>query len=71
MLDPAEEQIVIEPLIGPGAPGPGLTVTESIFTAELPQEFTAVTLTFPLDPAVALIVLVVEDPDQPPGKVQL
>ena len=67
-----DEQILVSPLIVPGVPGIEFTVTANVFAADEPQELFAFTEMFPpVDPAVAIIVSVVEVPDQPEGKVHV
>ena len=52
----------------PGVAGAVLTVTASVAGLEFPQVLLAVTETVPpLEPAVVLMLLVVEVPVQPPG----
>ena len=48
-----------------------LTVTENVCAAELPHKLFAVTVIVPLEPAVAVMLVVVLVPLQPPGKVQV
>ena len=60
------------PLIGPGVGSAAEAVTASVLGAELPQELLAVTDTVPpLAPIVAIIVLVVDVPVQPFGRVHV
>ena len=47
----------VGPLIAPGVEGTALTVTASVWGAELPQVLLAVTDTVPLEPAVAEIAV--------------
>ena len=66
------EQIVVVPVIVPGAAGAELTVIACVEAKLVPQPFVAVTDTFPLVAlAVAEIEFVVDVPVQPEGKVQL
>ena len=67
------EQIVVAPVIALGADGAELTtVTTLVEEVLVPQEFVAVTDTFPLVAlAVVEIEFVVDVPVQPEGKVQL
>ena len=61
-----------EPLMLPGVAGMVLTVTLWVSTADEPQALLAITVIFPVvDPAVVVIDVVVEVPDQPEGKVQV
>ena len=65
-------QTVAFPLIVPGVPGMGFTVTASVRGIDEPQALFAVTLIFPLDaPAVALIELEVDVPVHPEGSIQV
>lgn len=60
------------PLIGAGWAGGLLTITEKYWGAEEPHPLLAVTvISPPLIPAVALIKLVDDVPDQPEGRVQV
>ena len=60
------------PLIGPGVGSAAEAVTASVLGAELPQELLAVTDTVPpLEPAVATMLLVVDEPVQPNGNVHV
>ena len=66
------EQIVVDPEIEPGFAGIELTVTASVCTADEPQALFAVTeMVPPVEPAVAGMLLVAEDPDQPGGNDQV
>ena len=63
---------MLAPLMEPGVVGMEFTVIACDEEAEVPQPFVAVTLMLPLvASAVALMLVVVDVPDQPPGKVQL
>ena len=60
--------MLILPLIAPGVAGAVAIVTASVAGAEFPQVLFAVTETVPpVELAVALILLVVDVPVQPPG----
>ena len=60
--------MLVLPLIVPGVAGAVLIVTASVAADELPHVLLAVTETVPpLEPAVVLMLLVVEVPVQPPG----
>ena len=59
------------PVIDPGCVGIAVTVTAKILATLEPQLLIAATDIFPGVPAVAVIVLVVDDPDHPEGKVHL
>ena len=59
------------PLIAPGVGSAGTEVTASVLGVVLPQELLAVTDTVPLAPTMAIIVLVVEVPIQPPCRVHV
>jgi hypothetical protein len=66
LLDPL--QTVALPLMPPGWAGVGDTVTFRVWAVELPQLLLAMTVMAPLfAPAVALMLLLVELPVQPPG----
>lgn len=66
------EQIVALPLIKPGVAGTLFTVNAKVCKVEDPQELLAVTVMLPpVVPAVALMLIDEEVPDQPPGKVQV
>ena len=66
------EQIIVLPLMVPGAAGAELTVTATDCAADVPQVLLAATETFPLVVlAVAVTELVVEEPVQPLGRVQV
>jgi hypothetical protein len=59
-------------VIGPGCKGIVFTVTVSVLATLLPQLLFAVTLIVPLaDPTVTAMLVVVELPVQPLGKVQV
>ena len=59
------------PVIVPGCVGIAVTVTANVLATLVPQLLMAATEMFPVAPAVAVMVLVVDDPDQPEGKVHL
>jgi hypothetical protein len=62
----------VVPEIVPGVAGAEFTVIDKVCADEEPQPLFAVTeIVPPLAPAVAVIELVVDVPDQPPGKVQV
>jgi hypothetical protein len=66
------EQIVAGPEIVAGVAGVEFTVTVNVCADEVPQEFVAVTVMFPLVAfAVVVIEFVVELPLQPEGVVQV
>jgi hypothetical protein len=66
------EQIVLFPVINPGVPGIEFTLTRKIEGVDEPQVLFAVTVILPpVIPATAVIELVVDVPDQPPGNVQV
>ena len=68
----APEQGVAEPVMVPGVAGAIVGVAAKLADAEVPQEFVAVTDTFPaVALGVAEILVVVELPVQPPGNVQV
>jgi hypothetical protein len=55
----------------PGVGGAASTNTVRLAAGETPQAFEAVTLTSPpIDPAAAVMEVVLEVPVQPPGSVQ-
>ena len=58
-------------MIVPGCVGIAVTVTDKVLATLVPQLLMAATVMFPVVPAVAVMVLVVDDPDQPDGKVHL
>ena len=61
-------QAGVLPVIAPGVAGIEVTVTGKVCAAELPQVLLAVTETVPLDPALAVMALMIEPPVvQPPG----
>ena len=63
------EQIVVVPKMAPGVPGAVFTVIDRVWEPDDPQVLSAVTVIFPLfEAAVAVILLLVDVPDQPPGK---
>jgi hypothetical protein len=65
-------QTLVLPLIGPGVAGRVPTVTASDWADEVPQAFFAATVTLPLfAPTVVIIVLVVEVPVHPFGRVHI
>jgi hypothetical protein len=65
-------QTVEAPEMLPGEPGTGVTVTESVFGADVPQPLFALIVISPLvELAVALILLVKLEPVQPEGKTQV
>ena len=59
------------PEIAVGCVGIGLTVTAITCAVPLPQELFAVTLIFPLTPALVLMLSPVDVPDQPLGMVHV
>lgn len=63
--------MVALPVIAEGCAGTGVAVTANVWAVLLPQELFAVTVMFPLVPAVAVIELVVLVPDHPEGSVQV
>lgn len=66
------EQTVVLPVILPGVPGIELNETVSVCADEEPQELFAVTLMVPPEePALAVMLVVVEVPDQPEGSVHV
>jgi hypothetical protein len=66
------EQIVVVPEIVPGVAGIVFTTIAFIEADEVPQEFVAVTVIFPLvGLAVVEILFVVDVPVQPPGNVHV
>ncbi len=66
------EQTVAVPEIEPGAVAAPEIVTANVRAVDVPQAFCAVTLIVPpVVPVVAVILFVVEVPDQPEGSVQL
>ena len=65
-------QTVLGPFIVPGIAGVATTFTANDCAAVPPQALLAVTITLPpVVPSVACMLLVVELPDHPLGKVQL
>ena len=59
-------QTGVVPVIVPGLAGvPGLTVTAKVFARLVPQEFPAVTLTFPFCPAPPDVTVIDVDPCPP------
>jgi hypothetical protein len=71
---PTPAQVLVAPAIKPGCAGMLDTVTASVRTIEFPQALVAITVMLPacaLEPAVAAMLAVVEDPDQPVGNVQV
>jgi hypothetical protein len=66
------EQTGAFPLIVPGVAGVVFTVTANVCTEEEPHALLAFTVMFPPDePAVALMLVVVDVPDHPEGNVQV
>jgi hypothetical protein len=66
------EQKKLLPLIAPGVAGVLIKVTDSVLTEEEPHPLLAVTvISPPEDPAVVLIEVVVDEPVQLPGNVQV
>ena len=64
--------MAVFPEIVPGVPGMFVMLTAKDWGEEVPQVFPAVTVMFPpVEPAVAFIELLVDDPDQPEGKVHV
>ena len=60
------------PVIIPGCAGTAVTVTVVDRAAPVPQVLLAVTVIVPpVEPAVAVMVFVVEVPDQPDGRDQV
>jgi hypothetical protein len=65
-------QIAVVPEILPGVAGAVFTFTASVEAAEVPQALLALTVIFPpVEPAVTFMLLVVEVPVHPLGKVQV
>ena len=68
----APEHGVAVPVIAPGVPMAPLTVMAKVLAVEDPHVLFAVTLTLPEVALVVVVILVVVDvPVQPPGKVQV
>lgn len=66
------EQIGVVPLIIPGVAGAVFTTIALVCAADVPQEFVAVTVIFPLVAfAVAFILVVIDAPVHPPGMVHV
>ena len=66
------EQGLAFPVITPGWAGTGVIVTANVRGGDMPQTLFAVIEIFPpVEPAVAVILLVAEDPVQPEGKVHV
>jgi len=66
------EHGVALPVIAPGVAGVDAGVTAKVAAALVPQVFVAVTVTLPAVAfGVAEILVVVEVPDQPAGRVQV
>ena len=66
------EHGVAVPAIAPGVPIAPLTVMAKVLAVDDPQVLLAVTLTLPEVALVVVVILVVVDvPVQPPGKVQV
>ena len=64
--------MVAFPLMTPGCAGKAVTVIANVLTTLLPQALFAVTVMLPLvAPAVVVMEVVVEEPVQPPGNVQV
>lgn len=67
-----EAQMLAFPETAPGVDGTGVTLILSVCAVDEPQALSAVTVTLPLlVPAVDEMLLVVEAPLQPEGKVQV
>ncbi len=65
-------QTVVLPVMAPGVAGRVVMLITNVLAAEVPQRLEAVTEMVPPDaPAVALMLVVVLEPDQPPGSVQV
>ena len=65
-------QVVVFPVILPGVAGIELTVTAKVCDPELPHPLFAITVILPpVVFEVVAILVVVELPDHPPGKVQV
>jgi hypothetical protein len=66
------EQILVFPPIGPGVVGIEFTVIARVCTAEEPQALFALTVIFPPDePAVVVMLVVVDVPVHPEGNVHV
>lgn len=66
--------MLVAPAMKPGCAGMLDTVTARVRTIELPQALEAITVMLPacaLAPAVAAMLAVVEEPDQPVGSVHV
>jgi hypothetical protein len=65
-------QITAGPLIVPGVEGVLVGATASVTVAPVPQPFVAATVILPdVVPIVALMLFVMDVPDQPVGSVQV